>query len=464
MIFPQGFLNSLVGCNGFDLNDFVEAHTHEGVISIRMNEAKINHLVDADSAFSSIQEGIFNSNNIKGKVPWSNAGKYLKKRPSFTLDPLFHAGLYYVQEASSMFIEHIIRVSLPKKQTMTALDLCASPGGKTTLLASLPNFRLVLANEIIQTRVGPLFENVVKWGAPHVFVSNNDPKDFAKLGQFFDLVLVDAPCSGSGLFRKDPHAREMWNDGLVEFCSLRQKRILGDAVNVLADNGYLLYSTCSFSHEENEMNLDHLVEAYGLESVKVEVPDNWGVVESQSTTHKAFGYRFYPGKLDGEGFFCALLKKTSSNGRVGSVSKGGVQQSYKCNIGKWLENSSELFFSLYNDDLFAVQANLIADVAMFQQALHLKKSGVRMGAMIRGELNPDHELAMSLLGSSQIKRQELTLEQALVFLKKEKLDIPFEEKGWIIMTYMGAPLGWLKAMEGRSNNYYPKNWRITMRS
>ena len=464
MMLPNGFLQSMEKCEGFDLNHFVEAHDQEPVTSIRMNESKVDHYSARGSELSSIPEGVFNVNNIKGKVSWACSGVYLNKRPIFTLDPLFHAGLYYVQEASSMFIEHALSVVLSNRENLAALDLCASPGGKTTLLASLPNFRVVLANEIIQSRVSALFENVVKWGAPHVFISNNDPKDFAKLGEFFDVVLVDAPCSGSGLFRKDQHAKEIWNKELVEFCSVRQKRILNDAVNVLADGGYLLYSTCSYSFEENEMNLDYLIGEHDLESVCIDIPSKWGIVQSNSPIHGAYGYRFYPDKIEGEGFFCALLKKPSSNGMSASVAKGSIQQYSNCNVDKWIERPDDFIFYSQHEDLFAINTSLENDLKLFQEKIHMRKSGVRIGSVVRGELNPDHELAMSLLASKQIQSHDLNHEEALQFLKKEKINLSPDERGWVIITYLGVPLGWMKAMEGRSNNYYPKNWRITLRS
>ena len=461
---PDGFLQSLEVCEGFDLDHFVEAHQQEPVVSVRMNQSKVNHYIDGGSELASVKEGVFNLENIKGKVSWAESGLYLNKRPIYTLDPLFHAGLYYVQEASSMFIEHALSVVLSNRENLAALDLCASPGGKTTLLTSLPNFRVVLANEIIQSRVGALFENVVKWGAPHVFISNNDPKDFAKLGEFFDVVMVDAPCSGSGLFRKDLHAKEIWNKELVEFCSVRQKRILNDAVKVLAEGGYLLYSTCSYSFEENEMNIDHLIEEYGLESVCIEVPSEWGIVQSTSPKYGAYGYRFYPDKIAGEGFYCALLKKCSTEGMPASIAKGSIQRYNNCNIEKWIEKTGDLILFTQHEDLFAVKASNEQDLKLFQETIHLRKSGVRLASIVRGELNPDHELAMSLLASRKVQTYDLTHEQALNFLRKEKIDLLSNEKGWVMITHLGIPLGWVKAMEGRSNNYYPKNWRITMRN
>lgn len=463
MMLPDGLLRSLEQCEGFDRDNFIDAHEEPPVVSVRFNPAKFNHHLGPEQLLSLVEGSVYDHLEIKGNVPWAASGHYLKNRPSFTLDPLFHAGMYYVQEASSMFIEHILDSVLKGKKNLKALDLCASPGGKTTLLASLPHFKLVLANEIIQSRVAPLFENVIKWGAPHVFISNNDPHDFTSLGEFFDVVLVDAPCSGSGLFRKEQHAVDIWNEDLVQFCSLRQKRILEDAINVIVEGGYLLYSTCSYSYEENEMNLDHIVQHYDLESVHIEIPSSWGVVACQSPVHKALGYRFYPDKVSGEGFFCALFRKNTSLKSLGTVRPIKSKHSYVFNSEKWIDNSAALHFLMQREDLMAMHSHLTDDINLLQQFLLLKRSGVRLGSMVKGDLNPDHELAMSLLLSPEVLRYELTFDQAISFLRKDNLDISFSEKGWVLMTYRGIPLGWLKAVQGRSNNYYPKNWRITLR-
>lgn len=463
MILPDGLLRSLEKCEGFDRDDFVDAHAEPPVVSIRLNHAKLSHHLGPDELLSPVDGGVYDQLEIKDNVPWTASGHYLKTRPSFTLDPLFHAGMYYVQEASSMFIEHILDSQLKDKKNLKALDLCASPGGKTTLLASMPHFKLILANEIIQSRVAPLFENVIKWGAPHVFISNNDPHDFASMGEFFDVVLVDAPCSGSGLFRKEQHAVDIWNQDLVQFCSLRQKRILEDAISVIVEGGYLLYSTCSYSYEENEMNLDYIVQNYDLEPVHVEIPSSWGVVTCQSPVHKAFGYRFYPDKVSGEGFFCALFKKNTSLRSIAAIRPTKSKHSYVFTNENWIENSASLHFLMYREDLMAMHSDLTDDINLLQQFFLLKRSGMKLGSLVRGDLNPDHELAMSLLLSSQIQRHELTYDQAISFLRKDSLDISFSEKGWVLTSYKGIPLGWLKAIQGRSNNYYPKNWRITLR-
>ncbi|MGZ3814731.1 MAG: hypothetical protein ACXVJN_23130 [Mucilaginibacter sp.] len=238
--FPQNFLNLLAGSPGFDSENFTKAHQiSESPTSIRLNPFKIS--------------------SIKGdsRVPWCNEGFYLDSRPSFTFDPLFHAGCYYVQEASSMFIDHILHYINKDSDGIKVLDLCAAPGGKSTLINSaLKSNDLLVANEIIKTRVPVLTDNLTRWGTSNSIVTNNDPKDFGRLKGFFDIILVDAPCSGSGMFRKDPAAMNEWSEANVNLCHQRQERILADIYPSLKEDGYLIYSTCSYSVEENEDILD----------------------------------------------------------------------------------------------------------------------------------------------------------------------------------------------------------------
>ena len=264
-------------------------------------------------------------NNQSGTVQWSSNGFYLQKRPSFTLDPLFHAGAYYVQEASSMFLEEALKQTVDLSQPIKILDLCAAPGGKSTLIQSvINNESLLVSNEVIKTRVNILSENITKWGAANVIVTNNDAKDFQRLPNYFDVIVVDAPCSGSGLFRKDREAISEWSEQNVHLCSQRQQRILADVLPALKEDGVLIYSTCSYSEEEDEQIADWLVEEFKVQSLKFKVEEEWGIVETQSSKQNASGYRFYPDKVKGEGFFIAVFKK---GGVVSGEWKVGRQKS-----------------------------------------------------------------------------------------------------------------------------------------
>ncbi|MEN9951343.1 MAG: hypothetical protein RLY85_2095 [Bacteroidota bacterium] len=446
----ERFLNAVADCPGFDREGMVAAHQAPLPVSVRLNPARGKSVSDIFGPFAA------------ASVPWCKTGWYLNERPSFTLDPHLHAGSYYVQEASSMFIGHALENALAKTNNLKALDLCAAPGGKTTLLAALPNFRMIVANEIIQTRVPVLLENLTKWGARNVFITNNDPSDFSRLPGFFDVILVDAPCSGSGLFRKDDAAIKEWSEQAVSFCSQRQRRILENAAISLVEGGILVYSTCSFSKAENEDNLEFLVEQ-GFESLQVETDPSWGVVESITTGHQAFGYRFYPDKLKGEGFFCAILRKSSPDAG-GVVSPMRLPASLSPTLfSSWLAIQDEWFFFEKEEDVYGCDAVNAQDLFLIRSHLRIRKSGLRLGRLIRGELVPDHELALSDALSQDLPSLVLEKPDAIRFLRRDDLPVAAGGKGWHIVKYDGVSLGWAKLVQGKVKNNYPMTWRILMK-
>jgi len=397
-------------------------------------------------------------------VPWCSEGYYLDTRPSFTFDPLFHAGCYYVQEASSMFIAHIVKY-IKRAEPVKILDLCAAPGGKSTLLNSeMTADDLLVANEIIKTRVPVLADNLSRWGTANAIVTNNDPKDFTHLTDFFDIILVDAPCSGSGMFRKDPAAMNEWSEANVNLCHQRQERILADIYPALKEDGYLIYSTCSYSHEENEGILDWLCTEFALETVRIPIDREWGIVETQSTDKKAWGYRFYPGKVRGEGLFAACLKKKESSGNLLSFKNNNNQKlaSGEFELVKdYINNPSAYYFFKVNDDWLAINHQHKESMNLLQHHLYLKKSGVRIGKLAGKDLVPDHELALStIVNKDAVLQTELDHGQAIQYLRRDNLIIDTTEKGWSLMTYNGHALGWAKLLPNRINNYYPKELRI----
>lgn len=449
---PESFTSSLQRCKGFDEGSFVAAHQTAAPVSIRINAKKKERFA-----------AVFSAAETDGAVPWCNHAFYLKERPAFTLDPVFHAGAYYVQEASSMFIHHALETTLGNARGMNVLDLCASPGGKSTLLASMPQFSLVLANEIIQGRVAALQENLIKWGAHHTLVSNNDPRDFERLGAFFDVVLVDAPCSGSGLFRKDHEAVASWSTDQVSFCAARQQRILTDILPALKEGGILLYSTCSFSRQENEDNLDYLMQSGQLESIQLPVPEEWGIVPVQSDRFAAHGYRFYPDQLKGEGFFCAVFRKIGPEAPVQPTTKSMVFGTDPGIAASWIQDAADLLFFKKENEVFAFPAANQFAFGLVQEQLRLRRSGLRLGVQIRNEFVPDHELAMSLLWSRSIERLPLDKPQALDYLRRESIVVDAQSNGWKLVCYGEMPLGWAKIVQGKLKNHYPMNWRILMR-
>ena len=448
--FPKGFINSLHNVPGFNAETFTTTHQNSDTpTSVRVNPYK-------PAPFNHTQP-----------VPWCNNGLYLDSRPSFTFDPLFHAGCYYVQEASSMFIDHILRHIYNKDNgPVKVLDLCAAPGGKSTLISSaLADEDLLVANEIIKTRVPILTDNLNRWGRTNVVVSNNDPKSFARLKGFFDIIVIDAPCSGSGMFRKDPAAMDEWSEGNVALCQQRQERILADVYSALTEDGYLIYSTCSYSYEEDEAVLDWLCEEFELETVQIPVQAEWGIIESQSATHKAWGYRFYPDKLKGEGLFAACLRKRENTGQLQSFrAKNSPKPNYKeiDLLKPYVNSSADLYFFKLNEDWLAINKHHRDSLETLQYFLYLKKSGVRLGKLAGKELIPDHELAISLmLNKDAFNQIELTYDQAIAYLRRDNIeDLNIDTKGWGLMCYQGHPLGWAKLLPNRVNNYYPKEIRI----
>ncbi|TDH21491.1 RNA methyltransferase [Segetibacter sp. 3557_3] len=451
------------GVPGFEKQPFVEAHQAAPITSIRLNPSKLPSPHQAEAGIINAFQQQTGQHIDVSEVPWCKNGRYLSARPSFTLDPLFHAGAYYVQEASSMFLEHALRSLYPgSKAPETALDLCAAPGGKSTLITSLFQTAFIVCNEVIKTRVSILAENMSKWGSDNVVVTHNDPKDFEQLRGFFDLVVIDAPCSGSGLFRKDPLAIEEWSEANVHMCSMRQQRILSDALPALKQDGYLVYSTCSYSVEENENICDWLIDKGGLEPVKIPFEQSWGIVETMSEIHGAPGYRFYPGRVSGEGFFMACFRQVDDNGEYASR-KSAIQKPTRTmveTIAPWLMNSTELDFALQKDMLIAFPARFREQLQMAQGVLSTRKSGVAIGEIKGTDLIPHHEFALSPLLSAAVGAVDLDLQNALLYLKRKDLKDTVKGKGWMLARYQGYNLGWMKVLPNRINNYYPVNWRI----
>lgn len=447
--FPENFLASLSAENGFDEQNFIKAHENsEAPTSIRLNPFKP----------SALKTG--------AQVPWCAEGFYLDTRPSFTFDPLFHAGCYYVQEASSMFIDHIMKhIRQNKEQPVKVLDLCAAPGGKSTLLNSaIGTDDLLVANEIIKTRVPILTDNLSRWGQSNVIVSNNDPKDIGRLKSFFDIILVDAPCSGSGMFRKDPQAMNEWSEANVNLCHQRQERILADILPALNEDGYLIYSTCSYSHQENEDILDWLCQEFGLESIRIPIYKEWGIVEAESPLQKAWGYRFYPGQVKGEGLFASCLRKRNNTGELPSAKNNSQQKLAAREIDQvktYVNSPDDHYYFKVNDDWLAIHNAHKESLNILHRHLYLKKSGVRMGKLMGKDLIPDHELALStIINKDAVLQTELNYDQAIQYLRRDNIDLNPTEKGWSLMTFEGHALGWAKLLPNRINNYYPKEIRI----
>ncbi len=452
-ILPDKFLTSLAGIQGYDREAFVDAHQNGNIrTAVRLNSAK---------PFA-VTAAIWETTTT---VPWCNAGLYLDERPSFTTDPLFHAGAYYVQEASSMFLEMAVQQSCDLNTSLRVLDLCAAPGGKSTHLLSLlsPN-SLLVSNEVIRQRVNVLSENISKWGAASVVVTHNDPAHFQRLPEFFDLIVVDAPCSGSGLFRKDPIAIESWSLANVALCSQRQQRILADVMDSLKPGGILIYSTCSYSVEEDESNADWLVQEMHMEPIKLSVPLKSGIIETESLQSHAPGYRFFPDKVAGEGFYLAAFKKKGMAKRADVMQLTKDWQAVsKQAIGilqKWVQPNENISFISWESQLLAVPTTQLNAIQQLQKHLYIRKAGTLAGSIIRDEWIPDHDMAMNPQIEIDMPKISLNKSDALQYLRRNIFEIDTQLKGWVLVQFEGINLGWIKLLPGRINNYYPKDWRI----
>jgi NOL1/NOP2/sun family putative RNA methylase len=473
---PEKFLESLEGVEGFKRDAFVKVHEETAqVTSIRINPVKAaigkgQTAVPEFFSFSHSNDSSGESESsiadsrlpLVAPVPWSQFGFYLKQRPSFTFDPLFHAGCYYVQEASSMFLEQAFKQLVDCSKPLKVLDLCAAPGGKSTHIQSLLSSESVLvSNEIIKSRNHILIDNIIKWGSTNVIVTNNDPAAFQKLEGFFDVMVVDAPCSGSGLFRKDEEAINEWSLNAVQLCSQRQQRILADALPALKENGVLIYSTCSYSSEEDEDIMDWLVEEFNMENAELQVEKDWNIVESHSRTTKSKGYRFYPDQLKGEGFFIACFQKKSamhaSKYRLPKLEKPSAKE--KEILLTWLKKGE---YELMKDgaSFFALPLILVNDYAILHSVLNITYKGTAIGQIMKDRLVPEHSLAMSTIVSDEIPRNEFSYEQAIKYLQRQELNFNTSGKGWQLVNYAQHSLGWINVLANRINNYYPKEIRI----
>lgn len=442
-----------------DLAAFLRIHeAGEKITSLRINPNKLQE----DAAVQKVLQSL--TATTVSRVPWSQYGYYLPVRPSFTFDPFFHAGAYYVQEASSMFVEQAMRHTCDLNAPLKVLDLCAAPGGKSTLLQSLISTDSVLvSNEVIKSRAALLGDNLSKWGGANVVVTNNDPRDFGRLPGYFDVMVIDAPCSGSGLFRRDPEAVSEWSPENVILCSQRQQRILADAWGALKENGILIYATCSYSKEEDEEIMEWIQEHLSAKNIPIPVSEDWHIVTTTAGPQQAEGYRFYPDKVKGEGFFITCFRKTSGDVYTAKKHRDSITPVAKKDqekVAQWIKSLDNLFLMDHQGEVLIFPENMMPVVSLLQQHLYLRKAGVKAGQLAAKELIPDHQLAMSTMVRETIPQVMLTREQSLRYLRKEDPEVTTDVKGWALMMYEGMALGWAKILPNRINNYYPKELRI----
>lgn len=391
---------------------FLDAFGHDAPTSIRINRRKCS------------EEDLRDIIGDEGEcVKWCDEGYYLPSRPAFTFDPRLHAGWYYVQEASSMFLYRVLRQLVSEPVAM--LDMCAAPGGKsTTALAALPEGSSLVCNEPIRTRANILAENIQKWGWGNVTVTNNYPKDIARSGMKFDVVLCDVPCSGEGMFRKDEAAIGEWSVQNVKQCADLQREIVAEAWKCLNDNGILIYSTCTFNAHEDEENVAWICSELGATPIVISTNGDEGITGSLVEGIDLPVYRFIPGLTMGEGLFMAVMRKGESL----STEEGSPRNSRKKNDSR----------------------------------LRILYDGIPEGERKGKDIIPPHALALSVdFDSTKYPVVEVDYSTAINYLRREAIVLsPDAPRGYVVVAYQGARLGFAKNIGNRANNLYPQEWRI----
>lgn len=434
----------------------------EAPVSIRLNPFKCPKQGDINPTISTTAQ----------PIPWCpSTGRYLSSRPNFTFDPLLHAGLYYVQEASSMLVDLAIRQCIDHPITM--LDLCAAPGGKSTAIrAALPAGSLLFSNEPMRTRSQILAENLQKFGHPDVIVTNNYPRDYKKAQLTFDAILADVPCSGEGMFRKDEGAIAEWSQQNVENCRQLQREIIADIWPCLKPGGILIYSTCTFNAHEDEENAEWIATEMGAEFLKLDTDASWGI--TGNLLHSDIPtYRFLPGKTRGEGLFMAVLRKeghtadttyaTAKAGKKANKNKSSKSKAPQISLPQgWLSEQEQWQSCIVGDTLYAIPDRWKSTYDAATRHLNVIHAGIKTGTIKGKDLIPDQSLALSTsLNKEGFANVDLSYEDAIRFLRKEAVPLPTDTpRGYTLVSYRGIPLGWEKNIGNRANNLYPQEWKI----
>ncbi|HKL92856.1 MAG TPA: hypothetical protein VJ871_06195 [Bacteroidales bacterium] len=448
---PVAFIERIQSEQAESAETFLAALEAEAPVSIRFNP---NKNLSPDAPIHTL---------VASQVPWSSHGAYMHARMHFAYDPMWHAGAYYVQEASSMFLEQVFREvqRLSETPDVCVLDLCAAPGGKSTLISSLISENsLLVSNEIIRSRAHILSENLCKWGHPNTIVTQDSPAAWGRMSGMFDVIISDVPCSGEGMFRKDDVAIREWNPGLPQFCALRQEQIVRDAWAALKPGGFWIYSTCTFNRLENEDMLHWICTHLGARSLPIPFESAWGVEETDGPM-----YRFYPHKVRGEGFSIALLQKTHDRQDTWSYSKSKQSRVP-------LDFSQRFMEGIMHPDRYRVWQTGLTYSAIpsmhkelsqrIQSDMHVLKMGIPLGAIKGKDVLPDPAKALSTaLEVSAVPSVDVPLDVARDYLRRNAIPLPEDTpKGWVLIKHGGLALGWMKNIGNRANNAWPAEWRL----
>lgn len=464
---PAAFVESLSMLGEERATVVRDALLTEPSVSVRRNRGK---LAPTDGSLP-----------FESAVPWCAEGSYLSSRPAFTLDPALHQGRYYVQDASSMFLDHVVRSLIGDRDVppLLALDACAAPGGKTTVLIdALPSGSVVVANEFVPKRAAVLKENVIKWGYPSVVVTRDDTARIPRACDDFDIIVADVPCSGEGMMRKDKTAVSQWSPALISECVTRQREIVGNLWDALAPGGYLIYSTCTFNREENELMVESMVHDFGADSIAVPVEQAWGITPGIDTACHC--YRFLPGLTRGEGLFMAVLRKPgvatmgaalssmgysrkpSAKKSCGKSSSQAKTKAVLSSVSSWLADAERYEVGVSDGRVNAVPKLMAPLADRLMERLNVIHHGICLGEIKGDSVVPAQSLAMSQsLAGDAFPMSDLQRQDALKYLRREALSLPEgTPKGLVLVSYESSPLGFVKNLGSRANNLYPAEWRI----
>ena len=434
---------------------FAEAMDEEPPVSVRLNPMKFR----SDSMALPAEED--------EPVEWCREGRYLKERPMFTLDPLLHAGAYYVQEAASMYITQVIRDHAPADRPLMVLDLCAAPGGKSTAMRSvLPEGSLLMTNEPMRPRANILMENIQKFGHPDVIVTNNYAIDYQRSRLQFDVILADVPCSGEGMFRKDEGAIREWSVANVKKCAALQREIITDIMPCLRDGGLLVYSTCTYNRQEDEENVDFICSEWQMEKL--------------SERH------FIPGETRSEGLYMAALRQTGSDASQQTTismldssatkkdkkqkrrGKASAEQAVKGakEMSGWIKGNEDFSITTLGQRFVAVRKQWcnVYDTAL--EKLRVMHAGIELGEPKGKDIIPSECLALSTAFNPEaFATAELDRDTAIAYLRREPIQLPPDTpRGFVAVGYQGLNLGFVKNLGNRTNNLFPQEWRIRMQN
>ena len=458
---PKDFLETSVSIFGRESEEFLASLDSEPSLGIHINAEKMQ------------KTGVVIPDNAE-RVEWTSNGFYLKSRPRFTFDPFLHAGAYYVEEPSSMFVEKALNYIQKDIRIDRALDLCAAPGGKSIMIRNSMKGGLLVSNEPLSKRAAVLTENLAKWGNPDIIVTSDFPEAFDGLTGFFDLIATDVPCSGEGMFRKDETARSEWSKANVENCVQRQRDILRTIWPTLRKGGYIIYSTCTFNRREDEENVLFIANELGAEIIHLETDADWHIC-GDITGRNLPVYHFFPHKTRGEGFFLALLKKTSDTPPAENrKSKKKKPETVSADgFAEWINCKENFDFHKSKDGITALRKAFADDYAAISEKLNVICAGVRVCTEKPAKFsnsarkpNPQFVPAPGLALCSCLNRKafpdiSLNYSDAIKFLRGESIPLTvYAPRGWVTVSYRNLPLGFANNVGSRLNNSYPPAWRI----